>query len=465
MITPQRGEEGATGAMIAGELQSENRKHEECLLALCLRSEGAVHEAIGLGIEPSIFFDRGHRRIWSGFLEDIRAGYCPDEGTLLDRHGADIGPTKPWTDLASLNAAVQRLTALSPRRAHLKRYAEGIAEASCRRQVLDGARRVLSLNDEGVGTTALVEESQRFALAASQGGVKVAKLLTMEQIAREACDRAEALAAGREPDTVIPTGLRHLDGQFRARRGDYILIGARPSMGKSHFMLSIMAQIAKHSGPFQLNSVEMRESALGDRIHAHDAGRGWDRSEDTARAASEAVLGRWMGLPIRVDTEARSLAQVTSSLRAAKQRDGIVAAGIDYLQLLRLPKGNTREQEVAHASRELAALAGELDIVLFVACQLSRALEQRSLRERRPRMSDLRESGQLEQDADGILFLFREAAYNPAVGRPEILEVGIAKQRNGRAPRTAFCRYVPGEGYVKDLSPGDEMRAASGVLG
>ena len=81
------------------------------------------------------------------------------------------------------------------------------------------------------------------------------------------------------------------------------------------------------------------------------------------------------------------------------------------------------------------------------------------MRDRRPRMSDLRESGQLEQDADGILFLFREAAYNPATETPELLEVGIATQRNGRAPRTAFCHYQPGDGYVRNLSHGDQMRA------
>ena len=78
-------------------------------------------------------------------------------------------------------------------------------------------------------------------------------------------------------------------------------------------------------------------------------------------------------------------------------------------------------------------------------------------------MSDLRESGQLEQDADGILFLFREAAYNPATEHPDILEVGISKQRNGRAPRCAFVRYRPGDGYVTDLGPGEEMKASAGM--
>ena len=172
-------------------------------------------------------------------------------------------------------------------------------------------------------------------------------------------------------------------------------------------------------------------------------------------------MSRCGGLPIRVDTRSRSLAQIASSLRVAKQRTGIVAAGIDYLQLMRLGRLGNREQEVANASRELATLASELDIVLFVLCQLNRQLEQRPLRDRRPRMSDLRESGQLEQDADGILFLFREAAYNPATEHPEILEVGIAKQRNGRAPRNAFCRYAPGDGYVRNLPAAEEMRASS----
>ena len=448
--------------MVSGDILASNRSHEESLLALCLRSEGAVHEAVELGVDSGLFHDRAHRRVWRGFLEDIRAGYAPDESTLLDRHGADVGHGRPWADLQALDCTVSRLASMRPRRAHLKRYAEGIAQAAQRRVLLHGARRVLALHDEGVETPGLLEDAQRTILEATESAVEQNQIVTMEQIAREACDRAVEMAAGREPDNCVPTGLRHLDGQFKARRGDYILIGGRPSMGKTHFLLSILNHAAAQSGPVQLHSVEMREAALGDRIYAHDSIRGWERDEGAAKASSAAVLARWEGLPLRVDTRSRTLDQVASSLRVAKQRDGIVAAAIDYLQLMRLPRAGTREQEVATASRELAALAGELDIVLFVACQLSRALEQRPMRDRRPRMSDLRESGQLEQDADGILFLFREAAYNPMVDRPEILEVGIAKQRNGRAPRTAFVHYQPGSGYVESLSAGDEMRFSSG---
>ena len=449
--------------MLSADIRSSNRTNEESLLALCLRSEAALHEAMVLGVEAAHFHDRRHRTIWEGFLDDLRKGYSPDEGTLLDRHAEDVGGVKPWQDFSELNATVQKLTSVTPRRARMRQYAERVMLSSCRRQAIEGARKILTLHDEGVETEVLIEESQRSALLASDITGQGNHLLTMEQIAQQACDRAQRIASGIEDDNCVPTGLRSLDSQFKARRGDYVLIGARPSMGKTHFLLSIMEHIARKSGPFQLHSVEMRESAIGDRIYSHDAQRGWDASEDTARRASEAVLGRWRGLPIKVDTKSRSLAQIASSLRAAKQRDGIVAAGIDYLQLMRLPKAGTREQEVATASRELAALAGELDIVLFVACQLSRALEQRPLRDRRPRMSDLRESGQLEQDADGILFLFREAAYNPATEHPDILEVGISKQRNGRAPRCAFARYRPGDGYVTDLGAGEEMKAAAGM--
>jgi len=205
--------------------------------------------------------------------------------------------------------------------------------------------------------------------------------------------------------------------------------------------------------------VEMGSSALGDRIFAHDATGDWGERPDDAVHSVGRVMNRWAGLPLHLDTKSRALAKILSAIRVAKQKHGIVAAMIDYLQLVRLPRGSSREQEVAGASREFAALAHELDIVLFVACQLNRQLENRPLRDRRPCMSDLRESGQLEQDADGILFLFREAAYNPACETPEILEVGIAKQRNGRAPRTAFCHYQPGDGYVRNLNPGDQMKA------
>ena len=221
--------------------------------------------------------------------------------------------------------------------------------------------RLLSLSEGGVPTDRMLEECQRTALEAASLTASYEQDLTMEQIAESAQERALATFRGELQDTIVPLGLRNLDTQFKARRGDYILVGARPSMGKTHFLLSIAASIAKTSGPFLLNSIEMKERAIGDRIFAHELSRQFNSTESEMKAASVAVVNRWKGLPIKVDTRSRSLAQITSALRVAKQRDGIVAAGIDYLQLMRLPKAGTREQEVAHISRNLKMLAGDLE--------------------------------------------------------------------------------------------------------
>ena len=436
-----------------------NWKGEESILALCLKDESSLHELRSYGLTADHFFDPGHREIYRGMLEDMRLGMAPDTATVLDRQMENTGAGKVWASIQDLTHSLDRIGRVNPRRTNLRGHTEKVLDSARRRALVRSCGRILALAADDVATDEIVREVQQAGIRANFNAAGAVDLVTMEQIARDACDRAVSVARGDDVDTTVSLGLRDLDGKFTAKRGNYILIGARPSMGKTHFLLSIAEQVARGSGPVLFCSVEMGMTAIGDRIFAHDATGDWAESEDAAAYSATQVMKRWEGLPLHLDTESRNLSKLLSSIRVAKQRYGIVAAMVDYLQLVRLPRGTNREQEVASASRELAALAHELDIVLFVACQLNRQLENRPLRDRRPRMSDLRESGQLEQDADGILFLFREAAYNPMVDRPEILEVGIAKQRNGRAPRTSFCHYQPGDGYVRNLNHGDEMRA------
>ena len=436
-----------------------NWKGEESILALCLKDESSLHELRSYGLTADHFFDPGHREIYRGMLEDMRLGMAPDTATVLDRQMENTGAGKVWASIQDLTHSLDRIGRVNPRRTNLRGHTEKVLDSARRRALVRSCGRILALAADDVATDEIVREVQQAGIRANFNAAGAVDLVTMEQIARDACDRAVSVARGDDVDTTVSLGLRDLDGKFTAKRGNYILIGARPSMGKTHFLLSIAEQVARGSGPVLFCSVEMGMTAIGDRIFAHDATGDWAESEDAAAYSATQVMKRWEGLPLHLDTESRNLSKLLSSIRVAKQRYGIVAAMVDYLQLVRLPRGTNREQEVASASRELAALAHELDIVLFVACQLNRQLENRPLRDRRPRMSDLRESGQLEQDADGILFLFREAAYNPGCDNPEILEVGIAKQRNGRAPRTSFCHYQPGDGYVRNLNHGDEMRA------
>ncbi len=436
-----------------------NWKSEESILALCLIDESSLHELRSYGLTADHFFDPGHREIYRGMLEDLRLGMAPDLATLLDRHAMKLGEGKPWADVQALTYTLDRLEKARPRRNNLRGHTEKVLDSAKRRALVRSCDRILALAADDIGTDEIVREVQQAAIAANVNTAGTVDLMTMEDIARQACERAVSVARGDDVDTTVPLGLRDLDGKFTAKKGNYILIGARPSMGKTHFLLSLAEQVARRSGSVLFCSVEMGTTAIGDRIFAHDATGDWSENEDACVYSASQVMKRWEGLPLHLDTQSRDLGKLLSSIRVAKQRYGIVSAMVDYLQLIRLPRGTSREQEVASASREPAALAHELDIVLFVACQLNRQLENRPLKDRRPRMSDLRESGQLEQDADGILFLFREAAYNPGCNNPEILEVGIAKQRNGRAPRTSFCHYQPGDGYVRNLSHGDEMRA------
>ena len=437
--------------MLAADPLSSNKGSERALLSLMLKNENAAYEAQNLGLQPDHLNDPEHRALLQGILADLKAGTSPDEATLFDRFRPQCGRGAPWQSILELTACLERVSETRAMRSNLKPYLDNVLAASRRRSVIRSAEALLAMAEGGVETDELVKLAQQSAIDADQTRATVRDLPTIEQVAQRACEHALAVAGGEASDSIIPLGIRDLDNKFHARKGDYVLVGARPSMGKTHFLLSIMEQIARKSGPVQFNSIEMRTRALGDRLFAHDAKGPWSSCTKTAQKSAESVMRRWQGLPIRIDTKSRSLQEVASSIRVAKQKQGIVAAGVDYLQLMRLPRATSREQEVANASRELAALASELDIVLFVLCQLNRQLENRARGEKVPRLSDLRESGQLEQDADGVLFLYREVVYNENAPEPDKLEVVIAKQRNGIAPRSAFCRYRPGSGYVTNL--------------
>ncbi|MFW6031675.1 MAG: replicative DNA helicase, partial [Myxococcota bacterium] len=237
----------------------------------------------------------------------------------------------------------------------------------------------------------------------------------------------------------VPTGLDLLDSKtIGLHPGQLIIVAGRPGMGKTAFGLTL-ARAARHHGPVALFSVEMAKGELADRLMASESRvnlqrvRGmtlahdeWERLADAA-----ADLYRW---PVHIDdVPGLTLMQLRGRCRRLKAREGLSLVIIDYLQLMRSgAKAESREQEIATISRGLKALAKELEVPVVALAQLNRSVESRSVKDRRPQLSDLRESGQIEQDADVVLFLYRDELYNK--GDPTnrgIAEVIIGKQRSG----------------------------------
>ncbi len=435
---------------------------ERQLLSLCLRSASALPEAMARGVGADWFSSSYQRALWIEMTGQHERGILPDEATLTDALARnDVGPGLAWAEFGEMARWIRDLAAVKVSRSRLEGYIEALAAEHERRRLLEAARRVIMAHNDHQPTDALRQE---MAKGLSEAEVRHADTPpTMLEIVREAADRALAQARGDLPSNIVPTELQALDRLFRMRTGDLILVGARPSMGKTHFLLSIAQGAARAGFPVQVQSVEMGTDAIGDRAFGHHAERGWQESVTACETATPSALSVWAhggaALPIHVDTRSTTLSRIVTAMHVAAQDRGVRVFMIDYLQLVRVIRRDdlrsaTREQVVAHISRTLKLTAKALDVLVICAVQLSRALEARP--DKRPMMSDLRESGQLEQDADGILLLYRDAVYREEAD-PGELEIIIGKQRQGERGRTAFLRYTPGDGWVRDPNYREEI--------
>ena len=267
---------------------------------------------------------------------------------------------------------------------------------------------------------------------ATQGFVPIKKILTSN------FDRIEELYLNKGKITGIPTGFSDLDQRLSGfQKSDLVLIAARPSMGKSALMMNVVQNASvRENIPVAIFSLEMSKEQLSQRllcsealIDAHRLRTG-DITEDEWIKLARA-MGALADKPIFIDdTPAISVTEIRAKCRRLKIEQGLGMIAIDYLQLMS-GKNNydSRQQEVSDISRSLKALARELEVPVVALSQLSRAPEMRA--DHRPILSDLRESGAIEQDADVVMFLYRDEYYNPDTEKKNIGEVIIAKQRNG----------------------------------
>lgn len=241
----------------------------------------------------------------------------------------------------------------------------------------------------------------------------------------------------------VPTGITRLDRLLSGLRpSNLIILAGRPGMGKTAFALHVIEHVA-HAGPVlgwsgEMGGEEWAERLLvagsgidGDKMRMGGHGKGESFSQNEWASFNKAAVAL-AGLPVEIDdTPAISLWQLRSKARRMKARGGLALVVADYLQLMRSgERYSAREQEVAAISRGLKALAKELEVPVMALSQLNRDLEKRA--DKRPNMSDLRESGQLEQDADVVLFLYRDEYYDPDTTEENVAEIIVAKQRGGR---------------------------------
>ncbi len=442
-----------------------SREAEQSLIGALLLANDAFEQVSWLS--DNAFYDDRHRRLWRTLSRMIEAGRLADVVTVCEELGQDLekagGP-------AYLGALAQN----TPSALNIRRYAELVYERSVQRQLATAATEIaeqaLSGASLDVGLMLDEAESKIFQIAErtsrkGQGPVEIRPLLA------KVFERIDHLyhAENRSGVTGVPTGFVDLDVKTAGLQpGDLVIIAGRPSMGKTALALNIAEYAAVDNGlPVVIFSMEMSGMQLSTRllgsiarVDQHKMRTG--KLNDYEWSALSDAMSKLHDAPIQIDESgALTALEVRARARRLKRRFGKLGlVVIDYLQLMEsTSKGEHRATEVSEISRSLKAMAKELECPVIALSQLNRAVDSRP--DKRPNMSDLRESGAIEQDADVIMFIYREVVYKPDLPEEEraLAEVILAKQRNGPigiVPLTFIGQFTRFENYA---SPDGSMWA------
>ncbi len=423
-----------------------SRESEEALIGAVLINPGAFSEVQALVSEEDFYIHR-HRWIWEAFGELNARRTAMDFLTVseaLDQSGR-LGEIGGPAYLTALMAAV-------PSSMHAESYAQLVAEHAIRRRMLEAANQIARLAyQESLAAETALAESERAVFNVSRR-IALHDLRPLGKIVGGLYNQIEG-AAQSESLPGIPTGFIDLDHLLGGMQpADFLVVAARPGMGKTSFLLDIARSAAKAGKRVAIFSLEMSGDQLGYRLLAQETGIDSQRlrsgklnNEEWQRLAQG--IETLAALPVLVDdTSALTPIQLRSRCQRLKADHGLDLVVLDYLQLMsgggRFP---SRQEEVSHISRQVKALAKDLNLPVLAAAQLSRAVEQRN--DKHPMLSDLRESGSIEQDSDAVIFLYRSEG-----AQPGLVEANLAKHRNGPT------------GSIKLIFQPDQTRFQNAVL-
>jgi replicative DNA helicase len=427
--------------LVALKLPPHSVEAEQSLLGALLLDNQAFDRVADL-VSADDFYRDDHRRVWRHIARLAEASRPADVVTVSE--SIEASEDKDKTGGAAYLAALAQNT---PSALNIRRYAELVRERAVQRRLAQVATEIaetaLAPTGKDVGQLLDEAESRIFQIAES-GARKDQGLLGISPVLAKVFERIDHLHSQDNPSDVtgVPSGFVDLDRKTAGLQpGDLIIVAGRPSMGKTAFALNIAEHVALHPSvglPVAIFSMEMSATQLAMRMLSSMA-RVDQTKLRTGRLDNEEwanltdAIGRLNEARIHVDeTAALNALELRARARRMKREYGKLGlVMVDYLQLMSASsQGENRATEISEISRSLKALAKELDVPVIALSQLSRAVEQRN--DRRPLMSDLRESGAIEQDADVILFIYREEVYAPekeeARGRAEVI---IGKQRNG----------------------------------
>lgn len=414
-------------------VQPHSIEAEQSVIGAMLMDRDAIIAASEIVTEDD-FYQRQYGVMFQCMVELFNEGQSVDVINLQNRlKEKDVPP-----EVASLETLRDIITTV-PTSANVRAYAEIVREKSM-------LRKLIRVNEEIANTCYAGKEKLEDILAHTEKAVfdllqsrTGGDFVPIRQVALNVLEKIEIASKTKDTVTGIPTGFIDLDYKTSGMQpSDFILIAARPSMGKTAFVLNLVDYVVvKKKRPCMIFSLEMSKEQLVNRMLAMESNVDSQklRTGTLTDADWDAVvegIGIIGNSALTIDdTPGISISELRSKCRKKKLESGLDLVIIDYLQLMSGSgkHSESRQQEISEISRSLKALARELNAPVIALSQLSRACETRT--DHRPMLSDLRESGAIEQDADVVMFLYRDDYYNKDTENPNVAEVIIAKQRNG----------------------------------
>jgi replicative DNA helicase len=452
----------AGSASAAAPLPPQNLDAEESVLGAMMLSESAI-EATSSVIDAGDFYRESHAKIYRAALELYQHGQPVDAITVADKLDE-----RGELDEVGGKSRIHEIATLVPATSNAGHYARIVREMATLRGLTVVGEQIQRLGWDRPGETPeLVDRAEQMVFDLAQHRIR-GSFERVDELVRQSFEQITKMYESGGEMTGTPTGFRDIDHMTSGLQpGNLVVVAGRPSMGKSAFAMGMAANLGlQHGVPVAVFTLEMSKLEVAQRLMCAEArvelqrlrtGRltndDWPRLVKACDALTKA--------PIYVDdTRLTTMLEIRAKARRLKAREpklGLIV--IDYLQLMS-SGGNAenRVQEVSQISRSLKVIAGDLEVPVVALSQLSRAVESRT--DKRPLLSDLRESGSIEQDADLVMFLYRDEYYNEQSEDQGLAEVILAKHRNGPigTEKLAFLKRFA---KFADLAPQHDQRAAA----
>lgn len=408
-----------------------SKEAERSVLGAAMLDEDAYYD-ISEYIKPGDFYYKNHREIWEAISELVQERTPADYLTVceqLKKRGS--------LDLVGGAVYVAELTADVPSTSNAGAYGKIIAEKANLRNLIEAADDILAKSfSPDVESQQMIDYAEQSIFSVAQGR-SIKDTSDLRDILLENIQLMDERARNKGSLTGVPTGLTDLDKRLSGlQKSDMVVLAARPSMGKTAFALCLARNAAIKDNKVMIFSLEMSKEQLAQRLIAMEAmidaqqlRTGELNSEEWKQIVHSVDILAKMDVTID-DTPGLSMMEIKNKCRRKKAEKGLDLIIVDYLQLMEMQgRSENRQQEISSLSRGIKQLAREMECPVLVLSQLSRSPESRN--DHRPMLSDLRESGAIEQDADVVLFLYRDEVYNPDTENPGMCEVNVAKHRNG----------------------------------